>query len=93
MAPFGDVGSRELAISLANMRNGGGATFPDNTIRLLVWVDKGTGADQLPAGFPGDDGKNYDVSAVIDYTLAVPEASSCMLALIGGGALLLRRRR
>lgn len=93
MAPFGDVGSRELAISLANMRNGGGATFPDNTIRLLVWVDKGTGADQLPAGFPGDDGKNYDVSAVIEYTLAVPEASSFMLALIGGGALLLKRRR
>lgn len=93
MAPFGDFGSRELAISLANMRNGGGATFPDDTIRLLVWVDKGTGADQLPSGFPGDDGKNYDVSAVIEYTLAVPEASSFALALIGGCALLMRKCR
>jgi hypothetical protein len=93
MSPFADAGSRELAISLANMRTAGGATFPDNVVRLLVWVDKGTGADQLPTGFPGDDGKNYDVSAVIEYTLAVPEASSCMLALIGGGALLLKRRR
>jgi hypothetical protein len=93
MAPFGDVASRELAISLANMRNGGGATFPDNTIRLLVWVDKGTGADQLPLGFPGDDGKNYDVSAVIEYTLAVPEASTFALAIIGGCTLLIRKRR
>lgn len=93
MAPFADVGSRELAISLSNMRNGGGATFPDNTIRLLVWVDKGTGADGLPAGFPGDDGRNYDVSAVINYTLAVPEASSFALATIAGGSLLIRRRK
>ena len=93
MSPFADAGSRELAISLANVRTAGGATFPNNVVRLLVWVDKGTGTDQLPNGFPGDDGKNYDVSAVIEYTLAVPEASSCMLALIGGGALFMKRRR
>ena len=93
LSPFSDAGSRELAISLANAQNGGGATFPDNTIRLLVWVDKGTGPDQLPAGFPGDDGLNYDVSAVINYTLAVPEPSSIGLAVLGGCWLMARRRR
>jgi hypothetical protein len=90
---FADSGSRELAISLANMRNGGGATFPDKTIRLLIWTDKGTGADGLPVGFPGDDGLNYDVSGVIDYTLAVPEPTTVTLAMIAGGLLLCRRRR
>jgi hypothetical protein len=90
---FADSGSRELAVSLANMRNGGGATFPDHTIRLMVWTDKGTGADGLPLGFPGDDGRNYDVSGVIDYTLAVPEPASARLAMIVGGLLLLRRRQ
>jgi hypothetical protein len=90
---FVDSGSRELALSLANMRNGGGATFPDNTIRLLVWTDKGVGADGLPSGFPGDDGKNYDVSGVINYTLAVPEPASASGAALAGALLLARRRR
>jgi MYXO-CTERM domain-containing protein len=91
---FADAPSRELAVSLANMRAGGGAaTFPDNTIRLLVWTDKGTGADGLPVGFPGDDGLNYDVSGVINYTLAVPEPSACGLALAGVVSLAARRRR
>jgi hypothetical protein len=90
---FADAGSRELAVSLANVRVGGGATFPDNTIRLLVWTDKGTGADGLPVGFPGDDLKNYDVSGVIEYTLAVPEPAGVALALVAGGLTLIRRRR
>ena len=94
---FADSGSRELSVSLANARAGGGAaTFPGSTIRLLVWTDKGTGADGLPVGFPGDDGRNYDVSAVINYTLAtVPEASSFALTLsaIGGLAAIRRRRQ
>ncbi|MCC6492273.1 MAG: hypothetical protein IT424_04560 [Pirellulales bacterium] len=92
IAPFGNADSRELAISLANMRTGGAATFPDNTIRLLVWTDLGTGADGLPTGFPGDDGRNFDVSAVIDYTLAVPECSSLLLAALAGCGCLRRRR-
>jgi hypothetical protein len=89
---FADSGSRELAVSLANLRNGGGATFPDNTIRLMLWTDKGTGADGLPLGFPGDDGRNYDVSGVINYTLAVPEPASATLVLLFGALLPLRRR-
>lgn len=93
LAPFANAGSRELAISLANMRSGGGATFPDNTIRLMLWTDVGTGADGLPVGFPGDDGRNYDVTAVISYTLApVPECSSLALAALAAAGLWLRRR-
>jgi hypothetical protein len=90
---FADSGSRELAVSLTNARNGGGATFPNNTIRLLVWTDKGTGADGLPTGFPGDDGRNYDVSGVIEYTLAVPEPGSATLVLLLAALLPLRRGR
>jgi hypothetical protein len=91
---FADGGSRELAVSLANARNGGGAaTFPDNTIRLLVWTDKGTGADGLPVGFPNDDGRNFDVSGVIDYTLGVvPEPTGGILSLGFLGVALVRRR-
>jgi hypothetical protein len=93
LSPFAHAGSRELAISLANMSGGGAATFPDNTIRLIVWTDVGTGADGLPSGFPGDDGRNFDVSGIINYTLAVPEASSALTALVAGCGLALRRRR
>lgn len=92
LSPFANAGGRELAISLANMRSGGGATFPDNTIRLLLWTDAGTGADGLPGGFPGDSGINGDVSAVIEYTLAVPECASLLLAAIAGGGLIRRRK-
>ena len=83
LSPFGNFSQRELAISLANANNGGLATFPGNAIRLLIYTDTGTGADGLPAGFPGDSGLNGDISAVIDYTLAVPEPASAYLLMLG----------
>ena len=94
LAPFGNFAERELAISLANMNNGGFPTFPGSTIRLIIYTDTGTGADGIPFGLPGDAGLNGDVSAIIEYTLAVPEPSGCMLfALAAAGASSLRRRR
>jgi hypothetical protein len=93
LSPFANAGSRELAISLGNIRAGNGPTFPDDTVRLLIWTDLGTGADGLPAGFPNDNGQNWDLSAVIDYTLAVPEATSGALAAIAACGLALTRRR
>lgn len=102
VAPFGDFPQRELAISLANTNNGGNPTFPGSTIRLMFYTDQGTGADGIPAGSLGDAGLNGDISAVIDYTLAVavPEPSAlwmCTIASIGLlvqsiGLLVLRRR-
>ncbi|QDT71385.1 PEP-CTERM sorting domain-containing protein [Lacipirellula limnantheis] len=92
LSPFANAGSRELAISLAALRTGGLPIFPDDTVKLLFWTDLGTGADGLPPGFPGDDGRNFDVTAVMDYKLAVPEPSAFALTaitLIGFG---LRRR-
>lgn len=83
LAPFGNFPQRELAISLTNANNGGAATFPGSSIRLLIYSDTGTGADGLPAGFPGDSGLNGDISAVIDYTLAVPEPASACLLIVG----------
>jgi hypothetical protein len=95
LAPFGNFATRELAISLANLNNGGLPTFPDATIRLMIWTDSGTGADGLPVGFPGDAGVNGDWT-VIDYTLAgraVPEpAGLVLLATAGIGRWLFRRR-
>lgn len=91
LAPFGNFGSRELAISLANL-NVAGATFPDNTIRLMIYTDTGAGADGLPANFPGDSGINGDITAVIDYTLAVPEPHTLVLIATVGVGLLVRRR-
>jgi hypothetical protein len=92
LAPFGNFGQRELAISLANANNGGLPTFPGNTIRLLIYTDTGAGADGLPAGFPGDSGINGDISAVINYTLTVPEPTALTLMTIAGfGVLILRR--
>lgn len=82
LAPFANAGSRELAISLAALRPDGLPIFPDSTIKLMFWTDLGVGADGLPSGFPGDDGRNFDVSAVIDYTLAVPEPSTAALMLL-----------
>lgn len=97
LASFGNFANRELAISLANLNNGGVPTFPDNTIRLIFYTDTGTGADGLPAGFPGDSGLNGDVSAVIEYTLAgptpVPEPTGLMLLATGAGWLYRRRTR
>ncbi len=98
LAPFGNFASRELAISLANTNNGGLPTFPGNTIRLVFFTDTGTGADGIPAGFPGDSGLNGDITAVIDYTLAdpdpVPEPTGLvLLATAGIGRWLFRRRR
>lgn len=90
---FANSGSRELAISLSAMRAAGGAIFPDNVVRLLLWTDLGTGADGLPLGFPGDDGRNYDVSGVIEYTLAVPEGSSALMMLAAMAGLVAVRRR
>jgi hypothetical protein len=97
LAPFGNFASRELAISLANANNGGQPTFPDATISLLIYADTGTGADGLPAGFPGDSGLNGDVTAVIHYTLAAPAsvpepAGLILLATAGIGCWLFRRR-
>ena len=97
LAPFGNFATRELAISLANLNNGGLSTFPDNTIRLLIWTDSGTGADGIPAGFPGDTGVNGDWT-LIDYTLddsaSVPEPTSLVLLTTAGiGRWLFRRRR
>lgn len=93
LTPFANDPNRELAISLDIMRNGGGPIFPGSTIRLLLWTDLGTGADGIPGGLPNDDGRNFDVSAVIDYTLAVPEPASLTLVTLAGLGLLVRRRK
>jgi hypothetical protein len=94
---FGNFAARELAISLSNLNNGGFSTFPDDTIRLIIWTDTGTGADGIPAGLPGDSGVNGDW-ALIEYTLAgatpVPEPTSLVFLATGGlGCWLLRRKR
>jgi hypothetical protein len=94
--PFGNFATRELAISLANLNNGGLPTFPDDTIRLMIWTDTGTGADGIPAGAPRDTGVNGDWT-IIEYTLAarpsVPEpASLILLATAGLGRWLVRRK-
>jgi hypothetical protein len=93
LAPFGNFGSRELAISLATQHNGGLPIFPGSTIRLLLYTDSGAGADGLPGGFPGDSGINGDISAVIDYTLAVPEPHSLVMLLTAGIGLFVRRQQ
>jgi hypothetical protein len=89
---WGNTSQRELAISLANTNNGGLPTFPGDTVRLIIFTDSGAGADGLPAGFPGDSGINGDITAVIDYTLAVPEPHSLFLLTMAGFGLLVRRR-
>lgn len=77
LAPFGDFTTRELAIKLDVTRNVDGApVFPDDTIRLMFWTDDQGG----------------DVSAVISYTLAVPEPASMGLLGLGGLAMLRRKR-
>ena len=93
LAPFGNGPSREYAISLANTNNGGLPTFPGSTIRLIIYADTGAGADGLPAGFPGDSGLNGDISAIIDYTLAVPEPMSLSLVVMAAIGLVARPRR
>jgi hypothetical protein len=92
LAPFANASTRELAISLTALRTGGLPIFPDNTIKLMFWTDLGVGADGFPTGFPGDDGRNFDVSGVIEYTLAVPEPSTFALAFIAIAGCVARRR-
>lgn len=93
LAPLVDSPSRELAISLTSLRTGGLPIFPDNTIRLVIYTDSGQGADGLPAGFPGDSGINGDMTAVINYTLAVPEPGGVAALFATLGACVARRRR
>lgn len=77
LAPFADVTTRELAISLDVLLNiDNSPLFPDDTIRLMFWTDS----------FDGD------VSGVINYTLAVPEPASMALLGLGGFAVLRRKR-
>ncbi len=79
LAPYGDFVTREMAIPLnVTLNEDGSPLFPDDTIRILFWTDS--------AGAAGGD-----VSAVIDYQLAVPEPAS--LALLGLGGLAMLRRR
>lgn len=93
LTPFANASNRELAISLDITRNiDGSKVFPDDTITLMLWTDVGTGADGIPAGFPNDDGLNFDVSGVIHYTLAVPEPTTWSLAAIAVLGLTFRRR-
>lgn len=74
---FTDSNERELAVSLDVLLNEDGSPlFPDDTIRILFWTDQGDG----------------DVSGVINYTLAVPEPGSLVLASLGALTLLRRRR-
>jgi PEP-CTERM motif len=92
LSPFANAGSRELAISLdALITAGASPVFPDSTITLLVWTDLGAGADGLLG-----TGDEYDVSGVIQYTLAVPEpatVTSLLFALATLGIVTRRRRR
>jgi len=77
LAPFGDFGSRELAISRDAVFNRTSTpVFPDDTVTLLFWTDSGAG----------------DVSAPVTYALAVPEPATLNL-LAFGGLIALRRRR
>lgn len=77
LAPFADVTTREMAISLDVLLNiDGSPLFPDDTIRLMFWTDSFNG----------------DVSGVVNYTLAVPEPASLGLLGLGGLTMLRRKR-
>jgi hypothetical protein len=79
---FANGNQRELAISRSITRNiDGSAVFTGDPITILFWTDLGVGADGLPSFDPGDSGDNYDVSAVIHYTFAVPEPAAMLLGL------------
>jgi hypothetical protein len=79
LSPFADAPSRELAISLdALFASDNSPVFPDDTITLMLWTDGGSG----------------DVSAVINYTLAVvPECTSLVLMSLAAIGLAWQRRR
>lgn len=88
---WANYSDRELAIPLNIIRNQTGTlAFPDSTIRMLLWTDRGLGPDGT------FDGLNGDVSGVINYTLAeavVPEPTALALAGLSGLALVAARRR
>ena len=98
LSPFANAPERELAISLNITRNIDNSPVfggPGSTITMLFWTDAGVGADGLPSFDPNDSGDNFDVSAVIRYTIAsgVPEPATCLLAMFGLGFLGVSRRR
>ncbi len=72
---FVNSNSRELAISLANMRaDGSGATFPDDTIRLIVWTNLGVGAETRFQFWPKNGAKACPTAASIRAARVASEA-------------------
>jgi PEP-CTERM motif len=83
LAPFSESIDRELAIRLDTTFDpavGPGNVFPNDTFRLLLY--------SLDPSFG-----QADVTAAIDYTLAVPEPTTMALAAASLAAVGLRRRR
>ncbi len=60
---------------------------------LIVWTNLGVGVNGIPVGGLGDDDMNFDASAVIHYTLAVPEPGIPVLILVAICGIAARRQR